>query len=439
MDILQAVELTKIVVKKVSTTNGGEYAGRCPACGGTDRFRCWPQEKKGEGTYWCRMCGIKGDLVQFLKDYCGYSYPDAFQVAGRGTLKMPKPTHPSVSVSPSKQWQEQAQKLINKAHENLLSHKKIMQYLKTRGLDKTAVQKFKLGYLSGEKKYNCIFRPRKTWDLPQIKNEKTGRDKMLWIPRGIIIPSFKNNQIYRIRIRRPKPDLKTSSDIKYYILPGSGMDSILFENKTMKTITVVESELDAMMITMLAGSLTSVIALGTAQKKPCSDINYYLNRAVIILISLDYDQAGQTAGKWWRNNFTNAKLWPPPVGKDPGDAFQQNINIKNWIWEGLPPVLKLSPHNNNTYKIPEDLSPLQELQTLLKKYSATILAQETISKINYCNGFQNNIIKQRIYDLFYNNDEVHWYLRLSHPAKIITGDNCFFHLHNLKIKNRDVL
>lgn len=63
-----------------------------------------------------------------------------------------------------------------------------------------------------------------SWGLPQMKNEKTGRDKMLWQPRGFVIPCFRNGGIYRIRIRRPKADIVKSRDVKYYVVPGSGMD-----------------------------------------------------------------------------------------------------------------------------------------------------------------------------------------------------------------------
>ena len=78
MNILDAVSSAGVSLKKAASTKGGEYAGPCPGCGGKDRFRCWPAEKGGEGSYWCRGCNSGGDLVQFLKDYCGYSYPDAF-------------------------------------------------------------------------------------------------------------------------------------------------------------------------------------------------------------------------------------------------------------------------------------------------------------------------------------------------------------------------
>ena len=90
---------------------------------------------------------------------------------------------------------------------------------------------------------------------------------MLWLPRGIVIPCFKNNKIYRIRIRRPKADIKTERDVKYYVVPGSGMEVMDF-NADKKSIVIVEAELDAMLVARHAGSLTGVVSLGSAQNKP---------------------------------------------------------------------------------------------------------------------------------------------------------------------------
>jgi hypothetical protein len=33
-------------LKKAANTNGGEYSGACPWCGGDDRFRVWPENER---------------------------------------------------------------------------------------------------------------------------------------------------------------------------------------------------------------------------------------------------------------------------------------------------------------------------------------------------------------------------------------------------------
>jgi len=37
---------------------------------------------------------------------------------------------------------------------------------------------------------------------------------------------------------------------------------------------------------------------------------------------------------------------------------------------------------------------------------------------------KNRGIRSRIETLFFEDDEIHWYYRLYHPDKIITGKNC---------------
>src|SRR6266536_77701 len=67
---------------RVARTRGGEYAGPCPFCGGTDRFRIWPNRDPHEVVYWCRQCGKQGDVIQFLRDKEGLSFEEACEKAG---------------------------------------------------------------------------------------------------------------------------------------------------------------------------------------------------------------------------------------------------------------------------------------------------------------------------------------------------------------------
>lgn len=63
--------------------DGSEHGGPCPWCGGDDRFRVWPDQGAGDlGRYWCRRCGRKGDVIDFLRDYKGLTFQEACQDAG---------------------------------------------------------------------------------------------------------------------------------------------------------------------------------------------------------------------------------------------------------------------------------------------------------------------------------------------------------------------
>ena len=76
--------MKNVVLKKASGTNGGEWQGPCPACGGDDRFHVWPEQNEGKGAYWCRGCGKTGDNIQYLRDFCGLSFRDACATRFRG-------------------------------------------------------------------------------------------------------------------------------------------------------------------------------------------------------------------------------------------------------------------------------------------------------------------------------------------------------------------
>lgn len=49
-------------LERQAGTNGGEWAGPCPLCGGRDRLRVWPR-CEGGARAWCRRCGEQGDAL----------------------------------------------------------------------------------------------------------------------------------------------------------------------------------------------------------------------------------------------------------------------------------------------------------------------------------------------------------------------------------------
>ena len=52
-------------LRRVCSTNGGEWAGPCPLCGGEDRFRVWPTPREGYPRAWCRQCRTVGDALHW--------------------------------------------------------------------------------------------------------------------------------------------------------------------------------------------------------------------------------------------------------------------------------------------------------------------------------------------------------------------------------------
>lgn len=144
-----------------------------------------------------------------------------------------------------------------------------------------------------------------------------------------MIPLRDSGRVLRLRIRRPE------GAPRYHVVPGSAMQAMVLGH-VRRAAVVVESELDAILIHHLAGDLVSAAALGSASAKPDPRAAARLKSAALILNTLDYDQAGAQSFDWWAQNFPAARRWPTPQGKDPGEAYQAGVRLRDWIRDGFP-------------------------------------------------------------------------------------------------------
>lgn len=345
--------------RKKASTKGGEYHSACPGCGDggkgrdSDRFHVWPQENQGEGSYWCRQCGKAGDGIQFLRDFEGVTFREACDRLGK-KIDRPMPYRapevpptrtpgqapwipPDPTPPPSRPWRDKAAALVDWAYNNLMQTDKnpvpgaleCKKWLQARGINEFGIKHFRLGWNPGREGKD-LFRHRNTWGLPPVLKDN-GREKRLWIPRGLVIPLRFQDQIHRIRIRRQK------DDPRYYVIPGSDMRCLITHPpKPERAFIIVESELDAILIDNEASDMVGAVALGNSSRKPDLTTWRTLQAAVVVLVCLDYDQAGEKARGWWSQNLRQAKPWPVPKGKDPGEAYQAGVDIREWVKAGLP-------------------------------------------------------------------------------------------------------
>ncbi|NLE23818.1 MAG: hypothetical protein GX625_00520 [Clostridiaceae bacterium] len=325
-----------IILKKVSNTNGGEYAGSCPFCGGKDRFRVWPEYH--EGKYWCRQCNNHGDTIEYLRKIRGMSFLEAAKFTGKSITRSNAEKHsvknknifvPKVSTVPSVAWQEQAREYLETFHDSLWSEqgKEALDFLHSRGLQDEMIKDVGIGF-------NCIdrFRDREAWGLP-AEVKVNGKQKRLWLPSGITIPFFdRAGSIIRLRVRRFNPD----DGNKYILIPGSDLRPMAF-NPEAAVAVIVESELDAILLQQEVGDWCCIVALGSACCKPDSDTHHMLKNMETILISLDADDAGaKAAWSFWGDTYGDkARRWPTIQGKDPSEAMLNGLNLRAWVLAGL--------------------------------------------------------------------------------------------------------
>jgi len=332
MTILDLLRENQIEPKKAAGTQD-EYSSPCPECGGNDRFRCWPKKDR----WWCRGCEKKGDSIQYLREFRAMSYFDACKHLDRkpefsssaGDTRPSRPKwEPKQPREPAALWRDQAVKLLEHSINKLWSDagKDALEWLKTeRGFTEETIETFHLGWNPKD-----LWRDRAHWGLPEVLKEN-GDPKKLWIPAGLVIPMGKPGELSKIKIRRPDP----GEGPRYYLLPGSSMQAMTFGTEE-PVLIVVESELDALLIHQEAGSQAGAIALGSSSTRPDSITTDILKRASLILVALDSDGAGaKESWQWWRENFPEARRWPPIGGKDPGEMRKAGVSVSAWIEAGI--------------------------------------------------------------------------------------------------------
>ena len=347
IDIVALIQADGFIYKKVAATNGGEYAGPCPFCGGNDRFLIWP-EHNGGGRYWCRGCDKMGDAIQYLRDTRGLSFNEACQELGisKDGNKRKKSRHapekqvfkPKKYDNPPAIWMKKAAIILNETQRKIwtpgaLAARKI---LFDKGLTEETIRQTGIGFNPVD-----LYRDRRGWDLPQ-EFRHDGKQKLLWIPTGLIIPhtlpqkqagqNENQKDVVRLRVRRHDP----GDGPRYVIVTGSSMAPLVLKSEK-NIFTIVESELDAWLIWQEAKDLSGIIAMGAANMKPDISTHEILLKAEKIINALDYDPAGaHWASKFWPETYgERVKRWPVSIGKDPSDAWQRGLDIRAWIEAGI--------------------------------------------------------------------------------------------------------
>ena len=542
LEIKRAADIHDVVSEYVALKKAGkDYVGLCPFHDEKTASFSVSTEKQ---MYFCFGCGTAGDVFEFLMKKNAMSFLEAAkQLAARYGIEIPEGSAPvshhgtpkppgrtrgqrselarrqsggvggreetevrsqrsEIGNQPPELWQEKAAALVPWAHEKLLANPEQLNILAARGINLETVKHFRLGWNPGKPARRPsggdgkdLFRPRESWGLPTEMKDR--RKKKLWLPIGLVIPMFVRDQVHRLRIRRPDNSKPT-----YYIIPGSSMATWIMppENNSplerggreaggvCRVFVIVESELDGILLWQEARDVTGIISLGSSSTRPDLTAIKLLQKSSWILNALDFDQAGAKALEWWTNHFSQHHRWPVPAGKDPGEAWQAEINLKEWITSGFPPGWRACPPGvrrdgqsffdskkrtkqkftgievkygdvvtgqnkkgvdvfqgrpeagggakiqpqGHTGSLPVDISPLptdslQKLEKLLKQYPVTISSTKERVYLREAMSWveKNPEVSKEISNLIFMTPDVFDYI-CNHPAKIITGDNLIY-------------
>jgi DNA primase len=340
-------------LKRVAGTEGGEWAGPCPFCGGRDRFRVQPN-KQPFGLWMCRTCtdGKWKDAIDLARRlWPGEKFPELCERlsggAGLPTLNEPrKPTLIPAAAPPPAEWQRAARATLEETQAALWQpkYKKVLDYLHGRGLRDETIKHFGLGYCATGKPGNY------------------GRKiEGLYIPRGIVIPGIVRGSIWYLKIRLlpglpcwcptcekgiPGPGTcpGCGKSVKYTGVKGNQTAAIFnAENLELQPAgggpaLFVEGEFDCMLAWQEIGDVVPVATLGAATNKP--DLatwgRYFLGQSATMLC-YDEDAAGTRGaeGIMEMSRFADFASLPDGPWKDITDFHQAGGDL----WEWIKPIL----------------------------------------------------------------------------------------------------
>lgn len=354
----------------------GRFTGQCPKCGGgADSNKFVIRDDCG---FKCYGCGWKGDVITWLREMEQKTCPEAHEASGQactrtgcgvwttcrmgdgsGRATAPGPRRRSVAPrpaavqrdlptpaekAPAALWLAWAEALVEAAAAALPAQPAVLAWLAARGISAAAAGRFRLGWLSHDRKVE-----RAALGLPARPDGKT----TLWVPGGLLIPICDEaGRIHRLRVRRTnEARAKFLPDLKYVWLDGSGNAPLVIRPQGVSRGTViVEAELDALACAAAHDQVT-VIAIGSVACGLPAALRQELQASPVILVALDADPgrdgkqgAGPAAIAAWTQTYRQARFWPLPVGKDPGDYASSGGDLHAWIEAGLPPVSTAASH-----------------------------------------------------------------------------------------------
>ena len=164
--------------------------------------------------------------------------------------------------------------------------------------------------------------------------KEDGTPKKLFLPQGLVIPFIRYKKILRLRIRRTNPGEYS----KYHIVSGSLMHPFRTRYFDEKTAIIVESELDAILLSQEIHEDVLIIALGAVRIRPDKKLADILDGMDHILISLDNDEAGNREyNDFWKVNFPQSYQHDVPdnYGKDPTEALLNGLDLYKWYMDGI--------------------------------------------------------------------------------------------------------
>ena len=321
---------------------GANFKARCPFHNEkTPSFFVSPDR----ASYYCFGCGAKGDIFSFIEEFEGLDFKGALKIlAERAGI-------PLVQYSKEKEGEkeklyramEEATKFFEK---NLAENKKILEYLKSRGLEEKTIGDFKIGFSLLDWRTLFEYLKSKGFSDKEIelaglvkKTEKGFYDRF----RGrIIFPiSDSSGRIIAFSGRIFEDDGKSAKYLNSPDTPIFSKSAVLYGlDKAKESIRknnfsiLVEGQMD-LILSHQAGFRNTVATSGTAlsdatvsKENVVSNLGLLRRLSGNIILAFDADRAGfnasSRAGKIALSFGMDVKVVSMSEGIDPASLISQD-------------------------------------------------------------------------------------------------------------------
>jgi hypothetical protein len=272
----------------------------------------------GGTRYHCFGCGAHGDSIDFvrrLNPAMGFLEAKAAvggePPAGWAPLHRKELPHREPAPRPSG-WLEFARRVVAEAEAALWSSAGdgARQYLNGRGLTDATIRGARLGLQAEESYVKGVF-----------------PDKPVWVPHGIFIPWFGDDDVLMVNVRRPE-----GSDPKYWALRGSRRDGVYPSRRLIRVgrpLALVEGEFESLLLNQDLDGLLPAITLGGAGNRPMAAVLDAMLGASPWLVAGDADAAGEKSSEGWLARSDRCRrVRPPAPWKDWTDARRDGLDLR---------------------------------------------------------------------------------------------------------------
>jgi len=337
--VKESTDLVALISEHVPLKRTGRrYSGCCPFHDEkTPSFSVNPEM----GFFYCFGCHKKGDAITFLREIAHMDFAEAVEVLAKKsniTLKYDKAhTENKTKLTPLYDALEAASKYYCELLKTDDSAKTVRQYLRSRGIEKIAVNDFDIGFSPSS--YDGLVKELSKKFTPQQLVEanlayKNARGQFSDVFRARLMFPIKNvsGAVIGFGARTmdgTPPKYKNTAETKFY-----RKSNVLYNIDKAKGsavangyFVVCEGYTDVIAFQQ-AGIGSSVATCGTSAT--LEHVKIMSKYAKKIILCFDYDNAGQKATERWLEfiNETDADFYVArfDVAKDPADIYLDDPN-----------------------------------------------------------------------------------------------------------------